>query len=201
VDEHGRPRCKNQNVLLKFVLDSKILLNDRRATKARNEPDSVHPMLAAVKLMCSHFLFELDGAKHNVFAVEESQRIVYLASNAAPMYGGLNLTDVNMEWVLHCLHFFRHHMMNEEVATLHAAMSDLSPLQKPSAWQEPLRKGSYPLGSHWKGTYAFLDVSEITKLRKLPVDEVGDSFFSDKNVDEGKIQVCFLLRSSAHITD
>jgi hypothetical protein len=146
-------------------------------------------MLAAIKLMCSHFLFELEGAKHNVFAVEESQRIVYVATNTAPLYGGPKLTDVNMDWVLHCLHFFRHHMMNEEVATLYDAMSELSPQQKPSAWQEPLRSGSYPLGNHWKGTYAFLEAPEIAKLRKLSADQVADAYFCDKNVDEGKIQV------------
>jgi hypothetical protein len=139
--------------------------------------------------MCSHFLFQLDGAKHNVFAVEESQRVVYMATNSAPLYGGDNLTQVNMEWVLHCMHFFRHHMMNEDVATLSDAMGELTPKQKPSAWQEPLRKGAYALGSHWKGTYAFLDVHEVQKLRKLSADQVGDAFLSDKNVDEGKIQV------------
>jgi hypothetical protein len=153
-------------------------------------------MLAAIKLMCSHFLFELEGAKHNVFAVEESQRIVYMATNTYPIYGGPKLTDVNMEWVLHCLHFFRHHMMNEEVATLYDAMSELSPQQKPSAWQEPLRSGSHPLGSHWKGTYAFLEAPEITKLRKLSADQIADTYFCDKNVDEGKIQVCLPLAHS-----
>lgn len=183
-------------MLQDFVLTSKILLNDRRAPPARNEPDSVHPMLAAVKLMCSHFLFELEDANHQVFALEESQRFVYMATNKAPLYSGPNLTQINMEWVLHCLNFFRDHMMNQEAATLYDAMSDLSPMQKPSAWQEPLRKGSYALGSHWKGTYSFLDVPEITKLRKISPDEDAEAFFCDKNVDEGKIQVCSLQRPS-----
>jgi hypothetical protein len=189
VDNNGRPRCKNQTMLLNFVINSKILLNDRRApSPGRGELSHVHPMLAAVKLMCSHFLFELEDAKHNVFAVEESQRVVYMATNTAPIYQGLTKTDVNMEWVLHCLHFFRHHMMSEDVATLYDVMGELTPHQKPSAWQEPLRRGSYPLGNHWKGTYAFLDVAEIRKLRKLSPDQVGDEYLCDKNVDEGKVQ-------------
>jgi hypothetical protein len=177
-------------MLQNFVINSKILLNDRRAPPPERGEHShhVHPLLAAVKLMCSHFLFELEGAKHNVFAVEESQRVVYMATNTAPIYQGLTKTEVNMEWVLHCLHFFRHHMMNEEVATLHEVMDELTPRQKPSAWQGPLRRGSYPLGNHWKGTYAFLDIAEIKKLRKLSPDEVGDEYLCDKNVDEGKVQ-------------
>ncbi|KAH3918232.1 hypothetical protein HBI56_143460 [Parastagonospora nodorum] len=188
IDEFGRPRCKNHTVLRNFVLDSKILLNGRRAPPARNEPDSVHPMLAAVKLMCSHFLFELEDANHQVFALEESQRVVYMATNKAPLYSGPSLSEINMDWVLHCLNFFRDHMMNEAAATLYDAVSELSPMQKPSAWQEPLRNGSYTLGSHWKGTYSFLDVPEITKLRKMSSDEDAEAFFCDKNVDEGKIQ-------------
>jgi hypothetical protein len=190
IDEHGRPRCKNQALLMNFVLNSKILLNDRRAPPpARGEPNKVDPALAAIKLMCSHFLFELEGAKHNVFAVEESQRIVYLATNKAPMYSGPTMTTVNVDWILHCLHFFRHHMMNEEVATLYGSLDELSSRQKPSAWQEPLRTGSYPLSSHWKGTYSFLDMPEVDQIRKLSADEAGSKYFSDKNVDEGKVQV------------
>ncbi|KAH7095765.1 hypothetical protein FB567DRAFT_566409 [Paraphoma chrysanthemicola] len=189
VDEHGRSWCKNLQLLLNFVLGSKILLNNRRAPPpGRGEPNHVDSLLAAVKLMCSHFLFQLEGAQHNVFAVEESQRVVYMATNSAPLYGGDDFTQVNMEWMLHCMHFFRHHMMNDEVASLFDAMDQLTPKQKPSAWQEPLRKGTHALGSHWKGTYAFLDVHEVLKLRKLPADEIGDHYFCDKNVDEGKIQ-------------
>ncbi|KAF1840797.1 uncharacterized protein K460DRAFT_380586 [Cucurbitaria berberidis CBS 394.84] len=189
IDEYDRPFCKNQTCLINFVLNSKILLNNRRAPQpSRGEPAHVNPMLAAIKLMCSHFLFELEGAKHDVFAIEESQRAVYLSTNAAPMYQGLNLTDVNMEWVLHCLNFFRHHMMNEEVDTLFENMNALSVTQKPSAWREPLRRGAYPLGKHWKGTYAYLDAKEVVKIRKLHPDQVGAEFFVDKNVEEGKIQ-------------
>jgi hypothetical protein len=165
---------------MNFVLNSKILLNDRRAPPpARGEPEAIHPVLAAVKLMCSHFLFELESAKHNVFAMEESQRVVYMATNTAPMYSGPTMTTVNMDWILHCLHFFRHHMMNEDTATLYNAIDELSPRQKPSTWQEPLRKGSY----------SFLHQPEIDKIRKLSSDEAGDKYFCDKNVDEGKVQV------------
>ncbi|KAF2832993.1 hypothetical protein CC86DRAFT_338057 [Ophiobolus disseminans] len=189
-DDYGRPRCKNQAALLKFVLNSKLLLPTERApapSPRRNEPKDVHNLLAAVKLMCSHFLFELEGANH-VFAAEESQQVVYMATNNAPLYGGVHKGEVNMNWMLHCMQFFRNHMMNEDVASLFHAMDDLSPRQKPSAWQEPLRMGTYPLGKHWKGTYSFLDVPEITKLRMLSPDQVGDAYFCDKNIDEGKIQ-------------
>lgn len=139
--------------------------------------------------MCSHFLFELEGIKHDVFAIEELQRTVYLPTSAARIYKGPNLTDVNMEWLLHCMDFFRYHMMNEEAETLFQSVNALAMTQKPSAWREPFRQGAYPLSKNWMGTYSFLDVTEIKKLRSLTSDQISGHYFIDKNVDEGKIQV------------
>ncbi|KAF1930806.1 uncharacterized protein M421DRAFT_58030 [Didymella exigua CBS 183.55] len=192
-DKYGRPRCKNQDRLLEFIMNSKILLNDRRAPDVRTRSEKTvkkdtNPMLAAVKIICSSLLFEHDNLKHHVFAIEQLQRAAYASTNKAPIYEGLKLTDVNMEWIMKCLDFFRYHMMNRETFTLADAMEDLSALQKPTAWQEPLRNGALPLSKHWKGTYSFLDPKEQTKLRALPDDDDSDTYFSDKNIDEGKIQ-------------
>ncbi|KZM28198.1 hypothetical protein ST47_g682 [Ascochyta rabiei] len=192
-DEYGRPRCKNQDRLLEFVLNSKILLNDRRppeeASRAeKGEIKGMNPMLVAVKIMCSPLVFEHENIKHHVFAVEQLQRAVYAATNKAPIYEGLDHTDLNVEWIMKCLDFFRHHMMNQEVMTLSDAMENLSTLQKPTVWQGPLQKGAFPLSKHWKGTYSFLDSNEQRKIRALPNDDDSEIYFSDKNVDEGKIQ-------------
>lgn len=194
-DEYGRPRCKNQDRLLEFVLNSKMLLNDRRAPDARtrsekNETKDINPMLAAVKIICSSLLFERNNLKHHIFAIEQLQRVAYAATNKAPIYEGLNYTEINMEWVMKCLDFFRYHMMNKETMTLSDAMEDLSAVQKPTAWQQSLYNGVAPLSSHWKGTYSFLDPNEQRKLRALSDDDDSDTYFSDKNIDEGKIQVC-----------
>lgn len=146
-------------------------------------------MLAAVKIICSSLLFEHDNLKHHVFAIEQLQRAAYAATNKAPIYEGLNYTEINMEWVMKCLDFFRYHMMNKETMTLSDAMEDLTKLQKPTAWQQSLQNGAAPLSRHWKGTYSFLDPNEQRKLRALPEDDDSDTYFSDKNIDEGKIQV------------
>ncbi|KAH6615265.1 hypothetical protein C7974DRAFT_443417 [Boeremia exigua] len=192
-DGYGRPRCKNQDRLLGFILNSKILLNDRRAPDVRTrsetlEKKEINPMLAAVKIMCSSLLFGYEGLKYHVFAIEQLQRAAYAATNKAPIYEGLNQTEINMEWVMKCLDFFRYHMMNTETVTLGDAMEDLSVLQKPTAWQQSLKNGTVPLSRHWKGTYSFLDPNEQRKLRCLSDDDDSDVYFSDKNIDEGKIQ-------------
>ncbi len=95
-----------------------------------------------------------------------------------------------MGWIMKCLDFFRYHMMNKETMTLSDAMEDLSALQKPTAWRQRLKNGVVPLNRHWKGTYSFLDPNEQRKLRALSDDDDNDMYFSDKNIDEGKIQVC-----------
>ncbi|KAJ4338446.1 hypothetical protein N0V87_003989 [Didymella glomerata] len=191
-DECGRPRCKNQDRLLDFILNSKLLLNNRRApdvrTRAERNEKEINPLLAAVKIICSSMLFEHNDLKHHVFAIEQLQRAAYASTNKAPIFEGLNLTDVNMDWIMKCLDFFRYHMMNRENFTLADAMEDLSALQKPIAWQEPLKNGALPLSKHWKGTYSYMDPKEQKKLRALPDDDDSDTYYHDHNIDEGKIQ-------------
>lgn len=160
-----------------------------RTRSEKNDKKEINPMLAAVKIICSSLLFEHDDLKHHVFAIEQLQRVAYASTNKAPIYEGLNYHDVNMEWIMKCLDFFRYHMMNRETMTLSDAMEDLSAMQKPTAWQEPLKNGALPLSKHWKGTYSFLDPKEQIKLRALPEDNDSDTYFCDKNIDEGKIQV------------
>lgn len=171
-----------------------MLLNDRRAPDARTRSEAngkteINPLLAAVKIICSSLLFEHDYLKHHVFAIEQLQRAAYAATNKAPIYEGPHYTEINMGWVMKCLDFFRFHMMNKETIGLGDAMEDLSAKQKPAAWQQPLKNGVAPLSRHWKGTYSFLDPNEQRRLRALSDDDDSDTYFIDKNIDEGKIQV------------
>ena len=181
--------------MFEFIKSSKILLQDRRTPPATQKSDKagakeISPLLAAVRIICSCLLFEQDDMKYHVFAIEQLQRAAYAASNKAPIFEGLHLTEINMEWTMKCLDFFRYHMINEEASALTYAMEDLSPLQKPTAWQGTLKNGAVPLSKTWKGTYSFLDPKEQRKLRNLSDDNDSMDYFSDKNIDEGKIQVC-----------
>lgn len=155
----------------------------------------MNPMLAAVKIVCSPLLLEHENRKHYVFAVELLQRAVYASTNKAPIFVGNSLSEVNMDWIMKCLDFFRHHMMNQEVITLSHTMEGLGVLQKPSAWQSPLQKGTFPLSKHWKGTYSFLAPNDQHKLRSLKDDDDSDTYFNDHNIDEGKIQVRYEIRN------
>jgi hypothetical protein len=146
-------------------------------------------MLAAVKLVCSQFVFGgTEGLKHDIFAFDEAQHAVYQSALAAPLYSVLTPKQVNLRWMLHAMNFFRHHMLNEDAQTLFNKVDELDVTQRPSAWREPLREGAYPLSKHWRGTYSFLENPEVRRLRK---QGPGHEVYIDKNVDEGKIQVCW----------
>lgn len=204
LDEEGHPRCPNQVQLLKFIMDSRILLDKSRPPPPKKgQPTYVDQRLAAVKLMCAHFLFDLEGLNQYVFAVEESQQAVYAPTNEAPIYTGPSKTDVNLEWVLHCLNFFRHHMTNKHASQLCDKMRDLPASQKPSVWRGPLKNGSHPLGKYWKGTYAYLENPDLQKFRRMSEDKkkalrTEDIYFADMNVEEGQIQVCLALHVRFH---
>jgi hypothetical protein len=143
-------------------------------------------MLAAVKVMCSQFVFEIQDLKHNIFAFEESQYAVYQPAISAPIFPGTTLAVVNMDWILHSINFFRHHMMSEEAQSLFDKIDELDVREKPSVWREPLCQGAHPLSKYWKGTYSFLEHNEVQRLRR---QGPGVEVYIDKNVDEGKIQV------------
>lgn len=153
---------------------------------------SAKTTLAAVQIMCGQFLFELNNLKYDIYAFDESQKVVYAKSATFPLFDAYH--TVNMEWTLHCLNFFRHHMMKEDAMTLYSTMASMPIGDRPSAWRGPLKEGAYPLSKFWKGTYAYLDERELSRIRKLSKGKKGrDSdgiWFEDKNIEHGgNIQV------------
>ncbi|KAJ4296664.1 hypothetical protein N0V90_006712 [Kalmusia sp. IMI 367209] len=193
-DEHGYYQCLNMVRLKEFVLQSRILLGGKRPPAAKNnEPDYVDASLAAVRLMCAHFLFDQEGQSCACwYAIDESQKAVYAATNTAPLYIGPKKNCLNMEWMLHCLNFFRYHMMTPDASSLYDTMKGMDVSQKPSPWRGPLQTGSYPLSRWWKGTYAFLEHDTLARFRahstSRKAKNYADMIVTDLNVDEGKIQ-------------
>lgn len=165
-------------------------LSPKAKAKGHDKP---HPTLVAVQAMCAQLLFSMEAPKYDIISFEDSQKMVYARMADEPMFEGRGNIQVNMTWTLHCLSFFRHHMVREEAQSLFASMEALSIGDWPSAWREPLKEGCYPLSKRWKGTYSYLENSELSRLRK-PGGRKGqdpDEYFIDKNLENGgKIQVC-----------
>ncbi|KAF2189704.1 hypothetical protein K469DRAFT_561995 [Zopfia rhizophila CBS 207.26] len=178
-DPWGRPLCPNQKHLINFIRNSRNLMNVKRQ---RSADERVSPQLAAIQLMCAHFLFGQEKMSFNICPFDESQKAVYETAKVAPIFHGFNKQQVNMEWVLHCLNFFRYHMMDKVTATLRDTVAQMDATQKPYAWCSELQEGSYPLSKYWKGTYAYLDRHELDDIRSATVNEFG---FIDRNVEPG----------------
>jgi len=145
-------------------MNSSLLLGGKRPPPAKgNEPKHTNPSLAAVRMMCAHFLFGMNGMRHNVIGIDESQKAVYAPTNLAPIYIGKRLNEVNMEWCLHCFNFFHYYMANPEASQLHDNINDLDIGDRPSVWREALKPGSQPLSRCWKGTYSYMHPAEIKR--------------------------------------
>ncbi|OAL50663.1 hypothetical protein IQ07DRAFT_643897 [Pyrenochaeta sp. DS3sAY3a] len=186
IDATGRNRSNNQDRLLEFVQDSRLLIQDRRPSDPRRfEPNFVHPGLAAVKLMCAHFLFCIEGLDDKVFALDEAQYAVYRSAVNEPMF--YDDHQVNTNWLLQCMNFFRHYLLGAD--KLCTTFDELPAYQKPSPWTERLRDLQYsiPLSKHWKGTWARLSDEELDDIRGLEPCEMGRYIFDDLNITEDKI--------------
>lgn len=146
----------------------------------------------AIMLMCSQLLFNFNALNCGLLSFEDSQVMVYSHFKDHPIFLGTGNLQVNMKWVMHCFSFFHRHMMFEEALTLWSEMQDLPICQSPSAWQEPLKDGPYKLPRYWKGTYSYLDLDELRRIRALA--EEGGGNFIDMNIDTGTaIQVSIFV--------
>ncbi|KAL5389947.1 hypothetical protein DPSP01_002006 [Paraphaeosphaeria sporulosa] len=186
--------CPNMLRLKDFVLKSRLLLGGRRPPPPKfYENAAVSESLVAVRIIATHFLFGEAIQPGAWFAIDDAQRAVYSSTNDAPLYLGHQKHVVNLDWVLQCLNFFRYYMTVPEASDLHDAMHELDDSQRPTAWDGALKSGSYVLGNHWRGTYAYLEHKDLKRFRQMiRQDRHGDHILTDLNIDEGNIQSLYL---------
>lgn len=111
-----------------------------------------------------------------VFGFPDSQRVVYGNAIEQQMFGGFSGREVNMEWVLHSLNFWKYHLMREDEGTLYYAFNALDHSDRPRYWSQQLSNGAATLGQHWKGSYSFVDRDVIRRVR----DNTNDAYFQDE---------------------
>lgn len=146
--------------------------------------DKPHPDFAAVQLMCAQLLLQQNVFKYDICAFEESQKMVYVHHTKGkqpifyPASYGLR---VNTDWTLHCVNFFRHHIVGQEWGSLKNSLEELDVEELPSAWRAPLQRAPYPLSRNWKGTYAYLNDVELEHIR---TQGNAEEHFIDKNLDD-----------------
>lgn len=192
--------CRNIEAFKDFVKRSGIIDDLFRPRPTRNHKangrcdpvtKSYNHTLAAVQLMCTPSILTEPG---NVYGFEDSQVWAYATIRTAPIFGGFNKTEINMEWILHVMNFFKYHMKKHEENTLFEPFNKLTKAEQPSYWQSHIHNGPMALGVHWKGTYAYLDRDEMRQIRSGSRD---GKVLIDRNVDHGdaSIQVLALCIS------
>lgn len=107
-----------------------------------------------------------------------SQYMAYSGSKARPIFGGCNGMDIDFDWCLHNLNFWRNHLLCEDEASLNSIYKVLEDHERPQYWQTLLQHDSADyIGKKWKGSYAFLDTNKVQEVR----DGAGET---DHIIDE-----------------
>lgn len=95
----------------------------------------------------------------------DAQSMAYADNITAPVVFGVSGLDVNMQWVLRNLQFWHQHLTRKN-EVLAEAFEALDESDRPSFHTKTIADVPGPLGSFWKGSYAFLDRgAEINSVR------------------------------------
>ncbi|KAI9814399.1 MAG: hypothetical protein M1827_003255 [Pycnora praestabilis] len=154
------------------------------------------------------------------YAGDLSQKAVYEDNKMEPIFLGKSQGEVNVEWLLHVVNFFKYHMTCKEICTLLPIYEDLEDKEKPKAWKKKLERGVKKLGKSWKGSYgketradlytlktwidaecydyhvAYLDIRDLDNIRR---NDAGKGFYMDNiDVDGGfqTMQLDFSTKAS-----
>lgn len=113
----------------------------------------------------------------------DSQAAVYSTPTTKPIFGGPHGLDIDMEFVLHNINFWKYHMIREVEQTLYYPFQDLEDDERPRWWSSKLQQGEQlKLGKHWKGSYAYIEREEISSLRSRQGDSdlIQDNFAGEE---------------------
>ncbi|KAK5168421.1 uncharacterized protein LTR77_006991 [Saxophila tyrrhenica] len=96
----------------------------------------------------------------------DSQAAVYSTATVHPIFGGCYGVEIDMEYVLHNLNFWKYHMLRQAEGTLNEPYCDLDEDERPRWWDHALSQDTtQKLWKNWKGSYAFVERDEIDTLR------------------------------------
>ncbi|KAL9101466.1 MAG: hypothetical protein Q9163_003281 [Psora crenata] len=165
VKQRGKPTSNNLESLLHFVKASNLLEN---IVFGVHRSDHQSRFLQTIQLLLTHWQLDL-SIRSRAQGFGYSQQIVYGHPAKVPMFFDRKGT-VNVEYLLHIVNFFKYHMKTETENTLYPLLCDLSICERPGAWDSQLSQvqGVKKLGSHWKGSYAYMpELADVTFIRSM----------------------------------
>ena len=125
--------------------------------------------LQTIQLVFAHWQFDL-SVRSQVNGFGYSQQIVYSHPNKVLLFLDKRGT-INIEYLLHVLNFFKHHMTSEQEGILHPWLQELEKWKRPGAWERPLSQSLSVkmLKPSWKGSYGTLANLSPFPLKRLTV--------------------------------
>ena len=184
-----------ENYIKTFLTDSN-LLNDIFATryapqKYRNSdilPETYSQLMRMLQVLMAPSLLDPRpfpmGPQIADFA--GSQFMAYSGAKEYPIFYGCNGTDVNFDWCLHQLNFWRNHLLREDEASLNSVYKNLEDHERPQYWHTLLQNNdSDYIGKKWKGSYAYVDRTVLREVREHrgEVDHIIDEFNGSESKD------------------
>ncbi|KAH0558854.1 hypothetical protein GP486_004508 [Trichoglossum hirsutum] len=161
LDERNRVSSLNLDCLLDFSSSSNIL--EDIFIKGIIKPN---PLLAIVQLLWTPWSLDLDRG-FPTWGFPNSQQAAYVDPNSpeGQIFYGRNNRKVNVQWLLHISNFFKYHMTRKEEYSLFEEYESLELSQRPKMWSGKLEDQVPGLAGNWKGSYAFLDATDVINLR------------------------------------
>ena len=149
-EKKGRKHSNNIAHLHHFVKASNLL--DVFLSKVHRS-DANGRLLQTLQLVLTHCQLDL-SIRSRIGGFGCSQQVVYSHPANMPMFLDKKW-NLNLEYLLHIVNFFKYHMKTETENTLYPLLCDLENLERPQAWNRPISQGCgvKPLGTNWKGSY------------------------------------------------
>lgn len=145
-------------------------------------------LLFTIWVVLAPAMLSLEFEHLRTFQFPDSQLMAYGTAEKIPIFGGCNGLDINMEWVLHLLNFWKYHMLRAEENTLYHAYKQLEEDEMPRFWDRQLKSGGNVLGKRWKGSYAYVERDEIDDVRNSCGYETPVQDLFNGDADEGQFQ-------------
>lgn len=140
--------------LSRFALEHGLLTDVCRVFRS----DAKNPVLIVLQLILVHVNLGLDVRRQplcQTLGFDCSQKIVYETVLKQPIFMN-SYTTVNVDFLLHCVNFFKYHLTRKETMTAYEAYRDLPTDYLPQGLQGNLHNDGYELGKKWMGTFGML---------------------------------------------
>lgn len=159
-DAEGDITSKNIQALETFAKDTNLL-----SYICSYKQDIHDPLLTAIQIALSHLRFT-PTIPTRAFSFGVTQKAMYATATEEPIFKGQNKIDVNLNWVLYAVNFFKYHFTTSENQELSNDYDSLTPFEKIKVWRRPLTDGAHALGKRWKGAYAYLEHNDVERIRQ-----------------------------------